>query len=75
MSLIENLLGERCPSWERWPSRLQLQRQLHGYSPALVRTVMGMVNVDPRKRPTASDICGMEGWEERRKSKARRFSI
>ena len=51
--IIENILGEKHFPREGRPLRAYLQKHLHGYSPALVRILLGMVSLDPRKRPTA----------------------
>jgi serine/threonine protein kinase len=53
MCVIENLLGERYFPREGRALRSYLQKYLNGYSPSLVRTLMGMVSSDPRKRPQA----------------------
>lgn len=54
MCVIENLLGDRYFPREGRALRVHLQKHLHGYSPSLVRTLLGMVSLDPRKRPRAS---------------------
>jgi hypothetical protein len=51
------LLAEKYFPLEGKALRNYMQKHLHGYSPSLIRVLMGMVSLDPQKRPRAEELC------------------
>jgi serine/threonine protein kinase len=72
MCLIENMLGDRYFPREGKAFRIHIQKHLHGYSPALIKTLQRMVSVDPSKRPTASQLCEIGKKDQEETGKIRR---
>lgn len=54
--VIENLVDAKCMQFGYVKLKHLLERNMQGYSPALRKTLLRMVNTDPQQRPQAAEL-------------------
>lgn len=72
MCLMENLMGSSYRHLSHKAMMKQAERHLQSYSPALMKTLMRMIKLDPSKRPSAIELCDL-GFYEESKDKLKEF--